>query len=229
MKKLKLLLIVLTLNSLNIYSQRILHQTATGKYKLDERPQIQKEHEEANLNDISVLDLVDILKFQGIEINKFKLGTFDKKYKLYIIKEEYLNGQIFSSDTIVDLGNSYNYYESEKQYYDFIDQITIITKDIPEEKKSQFLIKTYAMSINSVIEMKNMEKENTLHWRKYTDTKWELNKKIPLLVYASTWLDKKHNIRRFCGVNYLKENDKGTNELLNNSPNYMKISYLVTE
>jgi len=228
MRLLKLLFITLILNSLNSYSQ-IYHHTATGKFKLDDRTRDQKEHEEAELNDISVLDLIDILKFQGIEINKFKLGTFDKKYKLYIIKEEFLNGKIFSSDTLIDFGNTYNYHKSEKMYYDFIDQITIITKDIPEEKKSQFIIKTYAMSINSVIEMKNTEKENPLHWRRYTDTKWELNKKIPLLIYASSWLDKKNGLRRFCGAKYLKENDKDTDELLNHSPNYVKISYVVCE
>lgn len=221
MNLLKPLLILLFLTSLNSYSQ--------GEYKIDNRTQEQKEHSISDIKDISLSDLVEILKFQGIEINKFKLGKFNKRYRLFLIADEYLYGKIISSDTIVNQSNTYYHFESEKPFYDFIDQITIITKDVPKEKKSELLIKTHGFSMNWFLEMKNMEKENVLYWRKYTNTKWELNKKIPLLIYASSWLDKKYGVRRFCGVRFLKENDEGTNELLNFSPNYVKISYLVSE
>ena len=228
MKLLKLLVLTFLLNTLNNYAQ-ISHYNATGTFKIDDRTRDEKEHEGSELNDISVLDLVDMLQFQGIEINKFKLGTFDKKYKLYIIKDEYLHGEIVSSDTLIDLGNAYNYYIAEKRYYDFIDQITILTKQIPDEKKSQFIIKTFASSISGFIEMKNTDKENILYWRRYTETEWKLNKKIPLLIYASTWLDEKNGFRRFCGPNNLKEDDKDTIDLLKYSPNYVKLSYIVCE
>ena len=136
---------------------------------------------------------------------------------------------MISSDTLLNTSNTYVYIESEEPLYHYIDQITIMTKDFPEEKKSQIMIKTYGFSTTTSIEMKHTEKENVLYWRKYLDTEWELKKKIPLLIYASSWLDKRYNIRRFCGAKYLKENDEGTNELLNSSPNYVKISYFVTD
>ena len=221
MNLLKLSLSLFFLLSLNCYSQ--------GEYKIDKRSQEQKEHSISDIENISLSDIVEILNFQGIEINKFKLGKFDKQYKLLLVADEYLNGKMISSDKIVNQLNKYYHFESEKPFFDFIDQITIITKDDREEKKSEVLIKTYAFSMNWFLEMKNTEKENALYWRKYTDTKWELNKKIPLLIRASSWLDKKYGVRRFCGVRYLKENEEGTNELLKYSPNYVKISYIISE
>ncbi|MDD7913813.1 DUF5041 domain-containing protein [Polaribacter ponticola] len=222
MKLLKFVLTLLFLVSINSFSQE--------KFKQDDRPQIQKEHQISEIDDIELIDLVEMLEFQGIRINKFKLGKFDKRYKLYIVMDEYLNGQMISSDTIVNTNNTYTYFKSEQPFYDYINQITIITKDIPSENKSQLSIKTYGFTMTGYsIEMKNTEKENSLNWRKYIDTKWELNKKIPLLIYASSWLDEKYGVRRFCGVRYLKENEEGTNELLKYSPNYVKISYVISE
>ncbi|MGJ5643415.1 hypothetical protein [Formosa sp. S-31] len=221
MKLFKLVLILFFSASLNSYSQE--------EFKIDKRTQEQKEHSISDIDGIGLADLVEILKFQGIEINKFKLGKFDKRYKLYLVADEYLNGEMISSDTIANQMNTYYHFESDKPFYDFIDQITIITKDFPKEKKSELSIKTYAFSMNWFLEMKNTEKENALYWRKYTDTKWELNKKTPLLIHASSWLDEKYGVRRFCGVRYLKENEEGTNELLKYSPNYVKISYIVSE
>lgn len=221
MNLLKLLLILLFLNSFNGYSQ--------DEYKIDKRSQEQKENSLINTDNIGISDLVEMLNLQGIEINKFKLGKFDKPYKIFLVVDEYLNGVMISSDTITDIKNNYHYFESEKPFNDFIDQITIITKDSPIEKESKLLIKTYGVTVNKSLKMKNVEKENNLYWRKYSETKWALNKKIPLLLHASAWLDKKFGIRRFCGPNYLKENETETNELLKSSPNYVQISYIVSE
>ena len=52
------------------------------------------------------------------------------------------------------------------------------------------------------------------NWREYEETKWKLNEKVPLLIFASSWLDKEYNFHRFCGVVNLKENDERTQELL---------------
>lgn len=226
MKLLKPALILLFLGSLNIYSQVQKNQL---EHKVDKRSQEEKEHKNTDLDGISLADLVEVLKSQHIEINKFKIGEFDKKYKMQLIADEYLNGKMISSKVIANMDNSYTHFESDKPYFDYIDQLTIITNDNPREKKTELTIKTYAFQMNSFLEMKNIEKENFLHWRKYTDTKWELNKKVPLLICASSWLDPKINYRRFCGVKTLKVNDKGTNELLNSSPNYVIYSLLVSE
>jgi hypothetical protein len=231
----KLFILILNLSllaSINSYSQEGFKFTAShnnNEFKPDNRPQIEKEHQIEKAKNIELIDLIEILEFQGIQLNKFKLGEFDKTYKIYLIADEYLNGKIISSDTILNTVNTYTHFEDGKPFYDYIDQITILTQDFPEERKSKLSIKTYGVSMTTFLEMKNTEKENYLNWRKYIDTKWTLNKKNPLLVYASSWLDKKFGIRRFCGVNYLKENDKGTNELLKYSPNYVMISYLISE
>lgn len=230
MKLLKPALILLFLSFLNIYSQvqkKVLSNQL--EYKIDKHSQEEKEHKNTDLNEISLADLVEVLKSQHIEINKFKIGKFDKRYKLQLIADEYLNGKMISSNVIANMDNTYTHLESDKPYFDYIDQLTIITNTNPKEKKAELTIKTYAFQMNSFLEMKNTEKENNVHWRKYTDTKWELNKKVPLIICASSWLDPKINYRRFCGVKTLKLNEAGTNELLNSSPNYVMYSLLVSQ
>ncbi|MDW5288270.1 hypothetical protein [Formosa sp. PL04] len=231
----KIFLLVLTLillTSMNLAAQKGFTFTTSksqNEYKLDSRPQIEKEHDPEKAKNIELIDLIEILEFKGIQINKFKLGEFVKSYKLYVIADEFLDGKMISSDTILNTSNTYTHFESETPFYDYIDQITVITEDIPEENKSKLSIKTYSVSMSTILEMKHTKKENYLNWRKYVDTKWALNKKIPLLIYASSWRDETFGISRFCGVNYLKENEEGTNELLNYSPNYVKISYVVSD
>ncbi|MBZ9618997.1 DUF5041 domain-containing protein [Psychroflexus lacisalsi] len=67
------------------------------------------------------------------------------------------------------------------------------------------------------------------NWREYENTQWKLNTKVPLLIFASSWLDKEYNFHRFCGVVKLKENDERTQELLDYSPNYIVINYKISE
>lgn len=56
-----------------------------------------------------------------------------------------------------------------------------------------------------------------------------MGKKIPLMVFASSWKDETYGFERFCGVAYLTENGEYTNQLLTQSPSYIVISNLVRE
>lgn len=230
MKLLKLSLFLLFLSSLNVYSQG---QNKIAKseleYKIDKRSQMEREHRDTDLDGIGLADIVEVLKSQHIEINKFKIGKFDKRYKMQLVADEYLNGKIISSKVVANMSNTYTHFESDKPFYDFIDQLTIITNYNPKEKETKLNIKTYAFEMSNFLVMKNTEKDSGLYWRRYTDTNWELNKKVPLLICASSWFDPEINMHRFCGVNTLKVNDAGTNELLNKSPNYVIYSLLVSE
>src|SRR5690606_16185015 len=98
-----------------------------------------------------------------------------------------------------------------------------------DENNSILDIRTYALSSKSEINLAKNDYRQFYTWREYANTKWELNKQIPLLIFASSWLDKKYNFHRFCGVVKLKDDDEKTEELLNSSPNYIIVSYKITE
>ena len=77
--------------------------------------------------------------------------------------------------------------------------------------------------------MEREDERQFFNWREFEKTTWKVDKKVPLLVFASSWLDKKNDFHRFCGVVKLNKDNEGTKELLNFSPNYIIISFLITE
>ncbi|GAA4327221.1 hypothetical protein GCM10023115_24930 [Pontixanthobacter gangjinensis] len=216
-----LLSTLLILLSINIYSQSTRIE--------DPQNQLQKEDPDNlyNQENISKLDLIEALELASIGIHKFNIGEFEREYKLQIFAEEYVNGKNIITDTLLDYTNDYDFVVDDEFHQGFIDQIKIFTKT--EENNSTLDIRTYALSSKSQINLAKNDHRQFYTWRQYSDTTWELNKKIPLLIFASSWLDKKYNFHRFCGVVKLKDNDKQTNELLNSSPNYIVISYKITE
>ena len=110
---------------------------------------------------------------------------------------------------------------------DYFDQIKIFTKT--EEAHSEMNIVTYPMRSRKEIELKKTDDQQFFVWRSYTDTRWKLDKKVPLMVFASSWEDKRFGFHRFCGVVHLAEDDARTEELLTSSPNYIVLNYLVRE
>ena len=197
--------------------------------KKDVRPQILKEDEQ-NLyktDQISELDILQALEFAGIRVYKFNLGQFDKKYIYYVMTDEYLDGKIVNTDTLIAYYNDYHYYQrgTEDYFLDYIDQIKIFTKE--EENKLKLNIRTYAMSTKKELKYEKKNDKQFYNLRRYINSSWILDKKIPLLVYASSWEDKKYGFQRFCGASELEENDKDTEELLSSSPHYFLISYKV--
>jgi hypothetical protein len=118
--------------------------------------------------------------------------------------------------------------ESDTVYYiDYIDQIKVISKLEDDILKLQFI--TYAQEFLYKIKYKLTEDGQFFKLRDFKETKWELNRKIPLLVFASSWRDVKYNYQRFCGVVNLSVGDKDTKLLLDRSPKYFEIYYKVAE
>jgi len=177
--------------------------------------------------DITQLDMLQALDFMGVRIRKFDLGTFDQKYQLHIFAEIYRDGEVVKTDTMFAYDNEYHYYEQgEKDYFlDYIDQLKFYTKS--DENRSEVRLHTYAMSTKLDIELERWSDKQFYNWRFFKDAGWELNRKIPLMVFASSWEDKRYGFHRFCGVVNLEEGEEGTEELLEFSPAYVLFSYVV--
>jgi len=222
MKYIFLILVITVLTSTELMSQQ---------FRRDTRIQIIKE-DDNNMyksDQVSNLDLIEALELSGITINKFYLGSFDEKYAFIIIIDEFKEGKNVNSDTVLNNDNEYIYFTPGSKEYstDYIDQIKIFSKI--EDSTLIFYFKTYGMSFKKEIPFKKYDKKSFYNFRSYNETKWSLNEKIPLLVYASSWLDKKGGFQRFCGVANLSKNNEKTIELLSSSPHYFSISYLVKE
>jgi len=224
MKKFILLLCLSLIIALSSFSQEI---------RKDPRPQILKEdvlnkHKSHKIND---LDLIQALEIAGIGIHKFDIGDFDKKYNLYYLVEEYKDSNLVNTDTLFAYHNQYHYFKmGEKDFYnDFIDQIKIFTEKKEEENKLALHFKTYQISFEREIDYKKTSDKQFFRIRDYTNTEWQLNKNVPLLIFASSWYDKRIDSHRFCGVINLSANDKETKRLLSSSPQYYVVSYKITE
>lgn len=199
------------------------------EFKVDHRIQIEKENPMKTYypEAISMLDLLKIIEIQGIKINKIEFAKFDKSYNITLLSEKYNNGILTKTDTLSQFKSTYHYYEGGKPYYDFNDKLTIITKD--DGAVSKLFIQGYDFKTEAIIELKQTNENSQFNWRSYRKTDWKLDKKIPLLIFASTWKDEKYGFERFCGVVHLKENEEGTNELLAFSPSYAIIYYQISE
>lgn len=91
-------------------------------------------------------------------------------------------------------------------------------------------IDTYGSAVGGIRLKQSITRKHQFYdFRRYNEYKWVLNKPVPLLIYASSWYDKKYNIERFCGTNDLSKDEKETKELLDNSSHYYIISYKVSE
>ena len=220
MKKIIIVLLLLTT-----------HLSFAQGFKKDKRMQIQKEDSNNKLKSdkVTTLDLMQALELEGIHINKFNIGDFDQTYNLFIMADEYENGKIVKTDTLLAENNEYTFWEggSEKYFHDYIDQIKVFAKD--SANKSLLNIRIYSVETRKNIALKKTDDRQFFNWRAYTDTKWKLNEKVPLMVFASSWEDKKYKFHRFCGVVNLAKDDKGTEELLSSSPNYIVISFKTTK
>ena len=226
MKNLHLLLFLLLIIFVN---QNLMSQ----QIKRDRSDQLKKEdsNNQYRSDQITNLDLLEAIELSGVNIYKYHLSPFDKKYKLNLAIDEYKDGRIINSDTSSMDYNMYHYYlnkkKESKEYYDYIDQIKILTKandTILSLKTSTYVTTTYRS-----ITIKKYDKESCYTIRAYIDSEWALNEKMPLLLYASSWKGKKWGFQRFCGPVNLKKGNKDTDELLSSSPHYYLVSYIVTD
>jgi hypothetical protein len=77
---------------------------------------------------------------------------------------------------------------------------------------------------------KHVERKHQYYlWRRFSETNWTLNSKTPMLVYSSSWYDKKFDLERSCGAVDLSKDKAATKELIDNSPHYFLISYKISE
>jgi hypothetical protein len=180
-----------------------------------------------NINSVDILEAFDLI---GIQIHKFELGEFNKRRELVLLMEEFADGILKSTDTLAITDNQYyeSFDENGSPNMGFIDQIKITTKT--DSEKSDLIVKTYRGAIaKKTIELNKVDEKQFFLWRDYKDAKWNSTQKVPIMIFASSWFDVKINNHRFCGIAKLTENTEATDELLNNSPNYIMISYQMTE
>lgn len=183
-----------------------------------------------NIDNITNFDIVKALEILDVRIFKFHFGQFDKVYNLVFTIEESVDGKIVKIDTIYKKTNLYTYIARGyiEYYRDYLDQILIFTK--AEENSSTMFIRLNSTSLQKHIKYVKTDPYQFFTWRRFEDIPWRLEKKIPLLVFASSWKDKKiEGLQLFCGVEILSENDPDTVELLSKSPHYFLLSYYVVE
>lgn len=220
MRKVYLIIVIVFSLSFNCFGQTFKPNTST-------RQQREDPSNSYHSDDISSLDMSQMLELSGIRLFKFNLGGFDTVHSLMIMVDEVTNGKTTKTDTIINSSNSYTYFArgSSDYYQDFIDQIKIITKQ--EADKFTISLRTLGINLRKTVPYHITSKGQFFSWLSYSDTKWKLDKKVPILIFASSWKDEKYDFQRFCGVATLKENDTDTNELLNSSPKYYLISYKI--
>jgi len=216
-------LIACVLISINSYSQT---------FKKDPRPESAKEDylNEYQANEISKVDLLSALNSLGVRVfNTQLLPRFTKTYNLTIDVDEYVNGKMINSrDVSPNEKNIYFFWEKEKQYADYISKIKLITRDT--DSVSVLSVDIMCNTTGGIKLKKHLERKHQFYlWRRFSKTNWRLNVKIPMLVYSSSWYDKKFDIERSCGAVDLSENKAATKELIDNSPHYFLISYKISE
>ena len=143
MKFIPLLVILLFLTVGHSQSEKI----------LDNRPQIEKEdsNDKYKQSKMTTLDLLEALELASIRAHKFDIGKFDKEYKFQVFADEYVNGKLIKTDTLVNYKNDYAFWIDGKINQGFIDQIKIFTKT--EENRSKLNIRTYALGTTKEINL----------------------------------------------------------------------------
>ena len=209
------------------------------KYRKDDRPQNVKEdrYNSYQVNSISEIDILKALEMVGIRIFDMPIfPVFEKKYKLSINIDEYVEGKKGNSNDIMPFiypgKNIYDYWikDSIEQknvfYFDYLQRFTFFSKD--NDTTSLLTINHLGGSLSGIKLKKNKLRDGQFYnWRSYSKIDWKLNEEVPLLVYASSYYDGK--FERFCGAVDLSEDEEATKELFDKSPHYYIISFKVFE
>lgn len=201
-------------------------------FKKNEAPQTAKQ-DRWNMYEsegVSTLDLMEMLDFAGIKLIKFPLEGLDRETSLWIMVDEYRNGEPVKSDTLRHLKTAYVYFEGETPYKDYIDGIRFFTRQEPG--KLTYWVSTLGMKLTPrPLEYTPDEKVQEkapgalYHLRRYKPRLLEYGRKTPMLVFASPWYDERFEVVRFCGVSQLTEGETASEELLSSSPHYFLFSY----
>ena len=176
---------------------------------------------------ISKTDLLKGLELLGIRIHKFDVPGSSEKNMITLLAREVKNGKEINVDTIACFSNEYRYWDIgvPDPYVDFIKEVTIFSNT--EYNKSELQLELTSSIRKHKLELDNNSDEQFYVWRKYQKTHLKKGKEIPLLIFASSWIYPGEDSHRFCGVVELSEDDPMTQELLNNSPHFIRISLRV--
>lgn len=218
-----LLFIACGLISINSYSQN---------FKKDLRPDSVKEDhfDEYQADQISKVDLLRALNSLGVRVfNCQLLPRFTKTYKLTVDVDEFVNGKLINTRNVSpNEKNIYFFWEKDKQYADYADKIKIIARDA--DSVSMLSVDIMGNATGGIKLKKHLDRSNQWYgWRRFSETNWTLNAKIPMLVYSSSWYDKQFNVERSCGAVDLSKDKAATKELLDNSSHYFLISYIISD
>jgi hypothetical protein len=215
--------IACALISINSYSQN---------FKKDLRPDSVKEDymDDYQAGQISKVDLLSALNSLGVRVfNCRLLPRFTKIYKLTVDVDEFVNGKMISTKNVSpNEKNIYFFWEKDKQYADYVNKIKLIARDA--DSVSILSVDIMGNTTDGIKLKKHIERKHQFYlWRRFSVTNWTLNAKIPMLVYSSSWYDKRFDIDRSCGVVDLSNDKAATKELMDNSPHYFLISYKISE
>ena len=103
-------------------------------------------------------------------------GKFKKEYKFQIFADEYVNGKLTKTDTLLDYKNDYGYYVDGDFKQGFIDQLKIFTKT--DDNQCELKITTYALGTKKEISLEKVDDRQFYKWREYEETSWKLNQKV---------------------------------------------------
>ncbi|MGJ7032042.1 hypothetical protein [Niabella hirudinis] len=206
-------------------------QGNSQSFRKNSNRQSQKEDANNVLNseDRSQLDILEALDFAGIKIHKFRFAEFDTSYKITFIVEEFEDKKLKEKTILFSDRNYYRFWDHDSVFFDYVDQAKFVTKD--DSNGSKLFFKTYQLSSNGGIQLnKNTADLKRFYiWRDYIPLKWHLDKKTPVMLYASSWFDKDIGQYRFCGASILEPGEENTEIFLSNSPHYFLISYIVSK
>lgn len=216
-------IVVCILVSVNAYAQ---------SFKKDPRPDSVKEDfmDAYQADQISKVDLLTALDALGVRVFNCRLSPqFTNTYKLCVNLDEFVDGKkVSSKDISPSEKNIYFFWEKEKQYTDYISKIKFIARDI--DTADVLTIDIMGNTTGGIKLKKHKDRKQQFYsWRRYSLTNWALNTETPMLVYSSSWYDKKFDIERSCGAVDLSNNKAATKELMDNSPHYFLISYKISE
>ena len=85
---------------------------AQSEKPIDDRPQLEKEdsNDLYNQSQMTTLDLLQALELASIRVHKFNIGAFEKEYKLLVFADEYVNGKLIKTDTLINYTNDYGFW-----------------------------------------------------------------------------------------------------------------------
>lgn len=203
------------------------------EFKKDHRSKQLKEdnYNEYQVNQISKTDLLKALGVAGIRIFNCPITPkFDKIYKLAINLDEYVDGKKVSTESISpNKHNTYTFYEGDKLYFNYINELKFIAKEVKSDSVALLNIEVHGNTYDVQLKKHKERRGQFYQWRRFYKADWVLDKEIPVLVFASSWYDKKNSMERFCGVVDLSSDKNATDELLKNSTHYFMINYKISQ